>query len=47
MSYRLGPANWTSEGRGETVIAAHAALGVALVLVRIRSGRELSPRLPL
>ena len=38
LSYRLGPANWTSEGRGETVVAAHAALRDQLVLDRIRIG---------
>jgi hypothetical protein len=38
LRYRLGPADWTSEGHGETVIAAHAALREALVLDRIRLG---------
>jgi hypothetical protein len=38
LSYRLGPASWTSEGRGETVVAAHAALRDQLVLDRIRIG---------
>jgi hypothetical protein len=38
MSYRLGAAEWTSEGRGETVIAAHADLRQQLVLDRIRIG---------
>jgi hypothetical protein len=38
LRYRLGTANWTSEGHGETVIAAHAALREALVLDRIRLG---------
>lgn len=46
MSYRLGPAEWTSEGRGETVIAAHAALREALVLDRIRIGLRAISRLP-
>ncbi len=38
LRYRLGKADWTSEGHGETVIAAHAALRDALVLDRIRLG---------
>ena len=38
LSYRLGPASWTSEGRGETIVAAHAALREQLVLDRIRIG---------
>jgi hypothetical protein len=38
LRYRLGPADWTSEGHGETVIAAHAALREKLVLDRIRLG---------
>jgi hypothetical protein len=38
LSYRLGPADWTSEGHGETVVAAHAALREQLVLDRIRLG---------
>ena len=38
MSYRLGAAEWTSEGRGETVVAAHADLRQQLVLDRIRIG---------
>lgn len=38
LKYRLGPAEWTSEGHGETVIAAHAALRDQLVLDRIRLG---------
>ena len=38
LRYRLGPAEWTSEGHGETVIAAHAALREQLVLDRIRLG---------
>ena len=45
MSYRLGPAEWTSEGRGETVIAAHAALREQLVLDRIRIGVRAMYRL--
>jgi hypothetical protein len=38
LRYRLGPADWTSEGRGETVVAAHASLREQLVLDRIRVG---------
>lgn len=38
LTYRLGPAAWTSEGRGETVVAAHAALREQLILDRIRLG---------
>ena len=38
LKYRLGSADWTSEGRGETVVAAHAALRDQLVLDRIRIG---------
>jgi hypothetical protein len=38
LNYRLGRADWTSEGHGETVIAAHAALREQLVLDRIRLG---------
>jgi hypothetical protein len=38
LRYQLGPAAWTSEGRGETVIAAHAALREQLVRDRIRLG---------
>ena len=38
MSYRLGAEEWTTEGRGETVVAAHAALRDQLVLDRIRVG---------
>ena len=38
LKYRLGKADWTSEGRGETVIEAHAALRDKLVLDRIRIG---------
>jgi hypothetical protein len=38
LSYRLGRAEWTSEGHGETVIAAHAALRNQLVLDRLRIG---------
>ena len=38
LTYRLGPAEWTSEGHGETVVAAHAALREQLVLDRIRIG---------
>jgi hypothetical protein len=38
LTYGLGPAEWTSEGVGETVIAAHADLRDHLVLDRIRLG---------
>lgn len=38
LTYRLGRTEWTSEGRGETVVAAHAALREQLVLDRIRLG---------
>jgi hypothetical protein len=38
LSYRLGAAAWTSEGHGETIVAAHAALREQLVLDRIRVG---------
>jgi len=38
LRYRLGPAEWTSEGHGETIIAAHAALRQELVVDRIRLG---------
>jgi hypothetical protein len=38
LRYRLGTADWTSEGHGETLIAAHAALREQLVLDRIRVG---------
>jgi hypothetical protein len=36
LRYRLGKAPWTSEGHGETVVAAHADLRQGLVLDRIR-----------
>ena len=38
LSYRLGSADWTSEGHGPTVIAAHASLREQLVIDRIRVG---------
>jgi len=38
LSYRLGTSDWTSEGHGPTVIAAHASLREQLVLDRIRLG---------
>ena len=38
LSYRLGTTDWTSEGHGPTVIAAHASLREQLVLDRIRVG---------
>jgi hypothetical protein len=46
LRYRLGPADWTSEGHGETVIAAHAALREKLVLDRIRLGFRAMVRQP-
>ena len=42
LRYRFGSADVTSEGRGETVVAAHGALRDTLVLDRLRLGfREL------
>ena len=38
LKYRLGKADWTTEGHGETVIEAHAALREKLVVDRIRIG---------
>jgi len=38
LGYRLQGAEWTSEGHGETVVAAHGALREELVLDRIRLG---------
>jgi hypothetical protein len=38
LTYRLGPADWTSEGRGNTMLAAHADLRSQLVLDRVRLG---------
>lgn len=38
LRYRLGKAEWTSEGHGVTIIAAHAALREELVMDRIRLG---------
>jgi hypothetical protein len=38
LTYRLGTADWTTEGRGETIIEAHAALRDQLVLDRVRVG---------
>jgi hypothetical protein len=38
LRYKLGKAEWTTEGRGDTVIEAHAALRDKLVLDRIRIG---------
>ena len=38
LKYALGMADWTTEGRGETVIEAHAALREKLVIDRIRIG---------
>ena len=46
LRYRLGPADWMSEGHGETVIAAHAALREQLVLDRIRVGFRAMVRPP-
>lgn len=38
LTYRLGSVDWTSEGRGKTVVAAHADLRRRIVLDRIRLG---------
>jgi hypothetical protein len=38
LKYRLGPADWTTEGHGETIVEAHGALRDQLVLDRIRLG---------
>jgi hypothetical protein len=38
LSYRLATTDWTTEGHGPTVIAAHASLREQLVLDRIRVG---------
>jgi hypothetical protein len=38
LTYSLGAAEWTSVGRGETVVAAHVALRDQLVLDRLRLG---------
>ncbi len=38
LRYRLGDANWSSEGRGATFVAAHIDLRQGLVLDRIRLG---------
>ena len=38
LSYRLGTSHGTSEGHGQTVVAAHASLREQLVLDRIRIG---------
>jgi hypothetical protein len=38
LRYRLGLADWVTEGHGETVIEAHAALREQLVIDRIRIG---------
>ncbi|HEY8819483.1 MAG TPA: hypothetical protein VIM25_11785 [Candidatus Limnocylindrales bacterium] len=46
LRYRLGAADWTSEGHGETVVAAHAALREQLVLDRIRVGVRALVRQP-
>ena len=46
LRYRLGPAEWTSEGHVETVIAAHAAIREQLVLDRIRLGVRALVRRP-
>jgi len=46
LRYRLGSADWTSEGHGETVVAAHAALREQLVLDRIRVGVRALVRQP-
>lgn len=46
LRYRLGAADWTNEGHGETVVAAHAALREQLVLDRIRVGVRALVRQP-
>ena len=46
LRYRLGPAVETSEGHGDTVIAAHAALREQLVLDRLRIGLRTMGRQP-
>jgi hypothetical protein len=46
LRYRLGTASWTSEGHGDTVVAAHAALRESLVLDRIRLGVRAMVRQP-
>jgi hypothetical protein len=46
LHYRLGLAEWTSEGHGETVVAAHADLRQQLVLDRIRLGVRALTRRP-
>jgi hypothetical protein len=46
LRYRLGPADWTSEGQGDSVIAAHAVLRERLVLDRIRLGFRAMVRQP-
>ena len=38
LRYALGKADWTTEGRGDTVIEAHAALRERLILDRVRIG---------
>ena len=38
LTHRLGKADWTTEGHGETVIEVHAAHREKLVLDRIRIG---------
>jgi hypothetical protein len=38
VAYRLGATGLTSEGRGESVVAAHVALRHQLVVDRIRLG---------
>ena len=38
ISYRLGDVERTSEGRGQTIVAAHADLRQHLVLDRVRIG---------
>jgi len=46
LTYRLGTADWTSEGQGETLVAAHAALRDHLILDRIRVGIRALVRQP-
>jgi hypothetical protein len=47
LRYRLGNTDWSSEGHGETIVAAHIDLRQGLVLDRIRIGvRALYRGLP-
>jgi len=38
LNYRLGASAWSSQGHGETVVAAHADLRKQLVIDRLRLG---------